>query len=299
MKKMIKMRPQKANFKQLSFNEATGKLYLEDYNNNKFECNLFGSKIPTFYPNITGFATFSQRQAQTHLPSIPFKPCETQYLPQPRFFEGYAQFPLPLCQPFTNMINNPLSIHKMMTQENRLKHNNKNRRLITIKTNEGLNYLTSTLAGDEKAIKDHLINSINNYIAEFKMENKYKPELVFHDHNIKALKKLRRMLKINFDITTVNDKALNRPHEDIQQKYNLIRKHYMIPLNKKRNLTIEHNEMNKTMINVLSQQSTFQRTDSAFSFGKTTMNFSPKKLQKEQLDISFSKDSFYNYSFSV
>ena len=35
------------NFKQIEFNENSGKFFLIDYNNTKIECNLFGSPIPT------------------------------------------------------------------------------------------------------------------------------------------------------------------------------------------------------------------------------------------------------------
>lgn len=293
------MAPQKENFKEINLIEETGKRYLEDYCNCKFECNLYGLRNPTFYPNMTGFANFTQRQNETHLPSITYKPCETQYFPQPKYFEGYAQFRLPLSSPFTNVIGNP-SIQNIMMKENRLEHNSKNRRLITIQGNEGINYYTSTLANEETAIKKHLINSINNYISEFKRENKYKPELVYQDHNILALKKLKRKLKINYNTITVNGRNLKPPHEDIQQKYHLIKKHFMVPSIKKRNLTIEDRSKCNTMTNLISQKSTsLQRHESSVSFGKTTINFVPMKSHHEQSDLSFSMIDIYNYAFSV
>ena len=53
-KKEFPLPPQPKNFKQIEFNKESGILNLVDYNNDIFECNLYGEKNPQFHLNITG-----------------------------------------------------------------------------------------------------------------------------------------------------------------------------------------------------------------------------------------------------
>ena len=60
-KKEFPLPPQPKNFKQIEFNEESGVLFLIDYNNDIFECNLYGEKNPQFHLNITGISNYSTR----------------------------------------------------------------------------------------------------------------------------------------------------------------------------------------------------------------------------------------------
>ena len=60
-KKEFPLPPQPKNFKQIEFNKESGILNLVDYNNDIFECNLYGEKNPQFHLNITGISNYSTR----------------------------------------------------------------------------------------------------------------------------------------------------------------------------------------------------------------------------------------------
>lgn len=48
--------------KLIWFDELTGDLILYDETNNPFKCNIYGDKLPTFLPYVSGAASFNERK---------------------------------------------------------------------------------------------------------------------------------------------------------------------------------------------------------------------------------------------
>ena len=55
------------SLKEIWFNPVTGKIQLliEEYGN--FECDIYGSKIPGFYSDISGVSNYNERKAKMNL----------------------------------------------------------------------------------------------------------------------------------------------------------------------------------------------------------------------------------------
>ena len=48
--------------KLIWFDEVTGDLILNDESNKQYKCNIYGDKLPTFLPYISGMASFKERK---------------------------------------------------------------------------------------------------------------------------------------------------------------------------------------------------------------------------------------------
>ena len=48
--------------KLIWFDEVSGDLFLFDETNNPFKCNIYGDKLPTFLPDISGSSSFKERK---------------------------------------------------------------------------------------------------------------------------------------------------------------------------------------------------------------------------------------------
>lgn len=95
----------------------------------------------------------------------------------------------------------------------------KNKHLIELKSNQGLHYFTSSLAITDDSSKLQLISLIDKYIEEFKEENKYKLSLLKTDHKIKALKKLKRLLRLNCGDTLVHGREVPSPDNRLKERF--------------------------------------------------------------------------------
>lgn len=219
--------PQPKNFKQIEYNIENSKLTLIDYNNIKFECNLFGEELPTFKPYVTGTAMFKQRKDLNYIKPINFA-YDTLYHPRNRHFEGYFAYPRPLSLPFINECSDPSLFIQAITDEKRI-HTEKNKRVMALKipskdNNSKLVFLTSTIAMEGNDTKKYLIDLINKYIEELKTENKYALNKVTNDPNVKALKRFKKILKLNLGENVVNGKTIDKPDEKYKEEYSIITK---------------------------------------------------------------------------
>ena len=95
----------------------------------------------------------------------------------------------------------------------------------------GLNYQTSSLTVPDKTSKLKLIKIIDEYIEKFKLQNKYKLDLVKKDPKIKALKRAKKILLSNDGDRLVNGREVPQPNEkvlkriyDIKNKNKIMRK---------------------------------------------------------------------------
>lgn len=224
-KKEFPLPPQPKNFKQIEYNEETGKLFLIDYNNDIFECNIFGEKIPQFHINITGTSNYSKRLKNNFIEELKLEP--DVYFPKINKFEGYFPYPRPLSLPFINEVKNPKMMINEIKRENRY-NNKKIKKILELKIPSQdnkciLSYMTTDLGNENNNVILHLITLINNYIEEKKKENPFNDNFINTDHSIIALKRFRGILKLNLKKNEINGKKFPYPKKEIKTKYNLIR----------------------------------------------------------------------------
>ena len=228
-KKEFPLPPQPKNFKQIEFNEESGVLFLIDYNNDIFECNLYGEKNPQFHLNITGISNYSTRLKKNLIEEVKLIPEPEMYFPQISKFEGYFPYPRPLSLPFTNEVNDPSMLINQVKRENRYNENMKVKKLFELKipskdNNCLLTYMTSSLSLNDNSVKLHLIKLINEYIEEKVKENPFNENIINTDHSIIALKRFRKILKSNLGKNEINGKNLPLPKKEFKIKYDLIKR---------------------------------------------------------------------------
>ena len=200
------------NYKQIEFDENTNKLFLIDYNNNKIECNLFGSSIPTF-PSKKQTKNFSNK-------------IENFYRPIENKFDGYFSFPNPISFPFIN--EKKINKNKLIQQifkENRF-NSNFSKKFLFSKEKNLISYFNSKISDNEKNIKNfnnkiinHLINLINEHIKEKKINNNFIENIEKKDKKIKNLLKFKNSL-----LTKKNNLKLNLPDEKNLIEFKIIQK---------------------------------------------------------------------------
>lgn len=100
----------------------------------------------------------------------------------------------------------------------------KNLHLLDLKDNQGLNYFTSSLKYNDQESKRKLLKSIDKYIDDFKIENKYKPDMVNKDPQIKALKKLQFKLNSNDNTKLINGRRLPSPNKEVKKLFTSVEK---------------------------------------------------------------------------
>ncbi len=87
-----------------------------------------------------------------------------------------------------------------------------------------MNYFTSSLKFVDPESKKKLIKSIDKYIEDFKLENKYKPDMVNKDSQVKALRKLKKKLNINEGTNMINGRRLPSPNKEVKKLFHSVDK---------------------------------------------------------------------------
>jgi hypothetical protein len=227
-KRDFSLPPQPKNFKQIEFNKETGKLYLVDYNNDIFECNIFGEKNPQFHIDITGTSNYTNRVKSKLIEELKLNPEPDIYFPQIKKFEGYFPYPRPLSLPFINEVYNPKQLISEIHKEKRYE-NSKIKKIFELKIPSKdnkclLTYMTSTLSENDSKVQLHLIKLINEYIEEKIKENPYNENFINKDHSIIALRRFKKILQLNLKKNEINGKLLPLPKKEIKAKFDLIKK---------------------------------------------------------------------------
>ena len=204
------------NFKQIEFNEDSGKFFLIDYNNTKIECNLFGSPIPT--QSKFSKKNFSSEKKNNKIENF-YRPIENK-------FDGYFSFPNPISFPFIN--EKKINKNKLIQQifkENRF-NSNFSKKFLFSKEKNLISYFNSKISDNEKNIKNfnnkiinHLINLINEHIKEKKIKNNFIEDIEKKDKKIKNLLKFKNSL-----LTKKNNLKLNLPDEKNLIEFKIIQK---------------------------------------------------------------------------
>ena len=254
----------------ISYDHDTGKLTISDNNNNKYLCDLFARVKTKFLPNITGQASYTQRQnyysnnkkmqkkeifnrPKTSKPIFFTKKGPIEYHPSIKKFEGYSKFPRPLSPTFSNLPNYLMKeqIKKDLIQNLEKYYSEKKAKKIILNNNRnlGLSYITTDLNEidfskvDNKKILELIRQSLDT------IKEKYL--LKINDFNklpkVKALTQFMNYLLLNKDTTICNNKKINKPNSQIKKKYDCIKSainRHGLKNNNKNRLTINTDKNN-------------------------------------------------------
>ncbi len=106
---------------------------------------------------------------------------------------------------------------------NRFK-NKKNRHLLTLQSNTGLHYFTSSFRYFDERTKFHFIKLIDDYIQENINNNKYGIDDVHKNSKIKALKKLKKLMLMNKGDKKIYGQELKFPSNEHYKDFKIIEK---------------------------------------------------------------------------
>ena len=228
----------------ISYNIETGKLILSDNYNNHYLCDLFGRIKSKFLPNVTGQASYTQRQdffsrnknlqkkelfnrPNTSKPLFLGKNGPVNYHPTTRRFEGYSKFPRPLSPPFSNIPDHEMKeqIKKDLIQNLEKYFSDKTSKNIILnnKNNLGLSYLTADLNEFDcmKVDNERILDLINQTLNKIKDKN-----VTINKFNkipiVKALTKFSSFLLANKETTIINNRQLSKPNSQIKKRYDYI-----------------------------------------------------------------------------
>jgi hypothetical protein len=289
--------------KELYFDDFSGKIMIHDSYNNDYECNIYGEKLSKFLPNITGTLGAEERKKNKLNKSVDDKNKTKEYYhPQTTKFEGYFQYPNPLSAPFFNeKISEEAKKTLLKDVEKTIKFKSKkNQNFLTLKSNSGLHYLTSSFKYVNENTKYSLIKMIDEYISIKIKENKYGKENVMQDSKIKALKKLKNLLLMNCGDKKIfnkeNDKPENKQFEvfiNVQKQL----KHY--PKENEYNLKKYIKFLNKEFIqkkpytpassnffseeNMHNSNNIYNKTMTSNNYYYNTQNFNPINTEREKI----------------
>lgn len=246
--------------KQINFEESSGKLIVTEDNDTQYYCDIYGEKIRSFLPEITGQRNSPVRRneltggkIERNLGgSIYNHSSSGLYLPIINKFEGYSKFPQPLSPPFYNLD------HKLyMSSENKrkliktLKKHFTNRKVVNqfslSSRNEDNNHLTYMMTPLKVCVdyhegdKNSLIKLIDEHLLEYKKKNQIKLGMK-KDPFVKALKRFRLLLEESKNVNVEKKLNLNRPSGKVLDKYKNIKNKLNKNLQKKNNKTDKKSE---------------------------------------------------------
>ena len=229
----------------ICYDNETGKLILSDNYNNHYYCDLFGRIKTKFLPNVTGQASYTQRQKffsknkrtqsnwlinrpNTSKPLILGKKGPVDYLPTTRRFEGYSKFPRPLSPPFSNIPNyqmkDELKIDLISNLEKYFSDKNAKNKILNKNVNVGLSYMTSDLNEFDcmKVDNQKILDLINHTLDALKDKYAFKMKACVKLPMYKALTQFSQFLLANKDTTIINNRQLSKPNMEIKKRYKYI-----------------------------------------------------------------------------
>ena len=269
--------------KNICYDIDTGKITINDSENNQYKSDIFGRKYPKFLPYITGIKNrynkneLDQKNLFRQKKSLNLKSISTNdslvnntntnksrnkkefisYTPIIRKFEGYSKFPRPRGPPLLNIPEYELKekqkrkiiehLNSYYSQDFSAKNDIKR-----INENKGLSYLTKTL--NEYDIIKHdtnkLQNLVKNNLDEIKLKYQLKNNLYKKDNIVKALTQFNKNISENKNSKTINGRILQEPKDIMKKYYKIINK----VIKRKKNLSHNNNtRFKKFNLNLISE----------------------------------------------
>ena len=269
---------EKPLIRNISFEMDKNKYYYLDNKGSNYICNMYGDNRPKFKYKISGFINGSQRKVIKNSKSLSdilisnrYKfsnqtENEKIYLPSLRKFEGYTQFPRPICSPFGNIPNYEMDKNsklKLKLKSEKSLDNEDNKKLFKKdEENKGLSYITSNIKmaidsietskddsnnnKNSKKDKNLLLKLIKNTCNKINNTPNLPNNLKNNNHTLKALIHLKKKLLNNNETNMINGRKLKEPNTYIINEYKIINKKLFRDYKSTNNFLDQHKNLVKS-----------------------------------------------------
>ena len=203
-------------YKYLYRDSDTGKNIITDYNNNKFQTDIFGRRLRHFLPNISGMLSGNNRLLTLKMINSKSvnemsgnnasnlnkekKSLYKKYIPGINKIEGYSFVPKPISTPFYNADNSllPDKFKNKLNFNLRKYYSTENHKILK-NNNFQISYMNKELREDQlkKRDEEKIMNLINKNIEQIKEENKIKLNSIDKNPKYIALTKFKSRILDN------------------------------------------------------------------------------------------------------
>ena len=270
---------EKPLIRNISLEMDRGKRYFLDNKGNNYICNIYGDAKPKFRYNISGFIDGKKRKYMVNSRSLSdilisnrYKLSnnsdDKSYLPSLNKFEGYVQFPRPICPPFVNIPSYILNKKHKKTLKDELSksfENEENKSYMKKEEeNKGISYITAnvkntfnnmennkTFDNSDSAInlnkdKKCLINLINDTCNKCKNQsiNSLK-DIMENLRTERALKHFKINLLNNDETSLINGRKLKEASKYVINEYKIMNNKLFKNYKSTNNLMNEHKNLVK------------------------------------------------------
>ena len=254
-------------------------IYLDNKGSN-YICNIYGDQKPKFQYPLSGFISGKERKILKNSKSVSdilisnrFKLAKNSdnrnYLPSLNKFEGYAQFPRPMCPPFGNLPSYIMKRNTKLKLKNQLQQSfdkEENKDLFKKEEeNKGLSYITSNIKGvinndeNNNSINNNnnlrnynrdktlLIKLINSTCNECKNSNiNSLKDIKNNSQTVRALNHLRKKLLNNDKTSMINGRKLKEANKFMVNEYKIINKKLFQDFKSTNNILNQHRNLVKS-----------------------------------------------------
>ena len=254
-------------------------IYLDNKGSN-YICNIYGDQKPKFQYPLSGFISGKERKILKNSKSVSdilisnrFKFAKNSdnrnYLPSLNKFEGYAQFPRPMCPPFGNLPSYIMKRNTKLKLKNQLQQSfdkEENKDLFKKEEeNKGLSYITSNIKGvinndennnsinNNNSLRNYnrdktlLIKLINSTCNECKNSNiNSLKDIKNNSQTVRALNHLRKKLLNNDETSMINGRKLKEPNKFMVNEYKIINKKLYQDFKSTNNILNQHRNLVKS-----------------------------------------------------
>ena len=266
--------------RNISYEMNKGEHIFLDNKGSNYICNIYGDQKPKFHYPLSGFISGKERKILKNSKSVSdilisnrFKLAKNSdnrnYLPSLNKFEGYAQFPRPMCPPFGNLPSYIMKRNTKLKLKNQLQQSfdkEENKDLFKKEEeNKGLSYITSNIKGvinndennnsmnNNNSLRNYnrdktlLIKLINSTCNECKNSNiNSLKDIKNNSQTVRALNHLRKKLLNNDETSMINGRKLKEPNKFMVNEYKIINKKLFQDFKSTNNILNQHRNLVKS-----------------------------------------------------
>ena len=266
--------------RNISYEMNKGEHIFLDNKGSNYICNIYGDQKPKFKYPLSGFISGKERKILKNSKSVSdilisnrFKFAKNSdnrnYLPSLNKFEGYAQFPRPMCPPFGNLPSYIMKRNTKLKLKNQLQQSfdkEENKDLFKKEEeNKGLSYITSNIKGvinndennnsinNNNSLRNYnrdktlLIKLINSTCNECKNSNiNSLKDIKNNSQTVRALNHLRKKLLNNDETSMINGRKLKEPNKFMVNEYKIINKKLFQDFKSTNNILNQHRNLVKS-----------------------------------------------------
>ena len=266
--------------RNISYEMNKGEHIFLDNKGSNYICNIYGDQKPKFQYPLSGFISGKERKILKNSKSVSdilisnrFKLAKNSdnrnYLPSLNKFEGYAQFPRPMCPPFGNLPSYIMKRNTKLKLKNQLQQSfdkEENKDLFKKEEeNKGLSYITSNIKGvinndennnsmnNNNSLRNYnrdktlLIKLINSTCNECKNSNiNSLKDIKNNSQTVRALNHLRKKLLNNDETSMINGRKLKEPNKFMVNEYKIINKKLFQDFKSTNNILNQHRNLVKS-----------------------------------------------------